>query len=147
MNTTLCYVPIQCIGTQHSVALTHRNDFKFVWSKILSYGKQFLQSKILSHGKELRKSNSRYCEIVKVRAFHNENLFPKNRSYMQVISVIFRLEAVQQCVTLLEEFSLLYRTLPSYKTIFSPVIHLCKKLPTEHYPESFEVRVIFMILT
>ena len=39
MRAMLLQVPKHCIGTYDSIALTHRNAFNLVRSKILSFGK------------------------------------------------------------------------------------------------------------
>ncbi|XP_071089794.1 nucleolar protein 14-like isoform X2 [Haliotis cracherodii] len=46
----------------------------------------------------------------------------------------FKLCLIHCCVSLLQEFSRLYSDLPAHTDIFSPVLFMCDRLPTSHYP-------------
>lgn len=57
----------------------------------------------------------------------------------------FKVAAVHQCLVLLEEFSKLYVSLPSYREIFTPVLCICEKLPKEMYPESVQYELRYFM--
>ena len=52
---------------------------------------------------------------------------------------VFRVDSLAQCLALLDLYTCLYKPLPSFREIFSPVVHFMKKLPLQLYPAQIKV--------
>ncbi|XP_041369005.1 nucleolar protein 14-like [Gigantopelta aegis] len=78
---------------------------------------------------------SKNCEL---KLFNVAEVFDSDLTEDELSTDNFRVNAVNSCVHLLQEFSTLYADLPSYTEIFLPVIEICKQLPKHLYPQSLQ---------
>ena len=61
--------------------------------------------------------------------------------WSKFVCLYYRVTSLCQCIQLLSEYKKIYSGLPSFKEIFSPILHMCNHLPKHNYPSTLQVTI------